>query len=124
MPRMNANRTIRKLPIWTWFAPLLIFAAGSEIAILFKSYFGSSIFYLPLSFGIILLHWCGPRVLTPLDIHSLIFSARFDISLNAPLVSTHVGISGLISWLLFRKIAKGDCRLENVNDLLKFTVLG
>jgi signal transduction histidine kinase len=121
---MNANRTIRKLPLWTWFVPLLIFAAGSEIAILFKSYFGSSIFYLPLAFGIILLHWWGPRVLTPLYINSLIFSARFGISLNAPLVATHIAVSGFLSWFLFRKLAKGDCRLENVNDLLKFTVFG
>lgn len=122
---MNATaRKIRELPIWTWIVPLFIFAAGSEIAILFKSYFGSSIFYLPLAFGIILLHWWGPRVLTPLYINSLIFSSRFGVTLNAPLVATHIAVSGFLSWFLFRKIAKGDCRLENVNDLLKFTVLG
>lgn len=117
-------RSASKLPLWTWIVPLIIFALGSEIAIVFKTLFGSSIFYLPLAFGFILLHWWGPRVLVALYLNSLIFSSRFGVTLTGPLVATHVVAAGLISWLLFRKAAKGECRLNNINDLIKFTVLG
>jgi len=113
-----------KLPLWTWVVPLLIFAIGSEIAILFKTFFGSSIFYLPLAFGFILIHWWGPRVLLALYLNSVFFSARFGSPTGTPLLATNVAVSCFISWLLLRKLAKGNCRLENISDLVKLSLLG
>ena len=116
---MSPSRTLNRLPFWTWIVPLFIFAAGSWIAILFRTYFGSSIFYLPLALGIVLLHWWGPRVLTALYINTLIFSQHSLTTLSVPLIATHTALCGLVSWLLFRKMGRGDCRLETINDLLK-----
>jgi signal transduction histidine kinase len=121
---VNTFRTTHQLPVWTWVAPLGIFAAGSWIAILFNTFFGSSIFYLPLALGFVLLHWWGPRVLTALYINTLIFSDQSLTTFSAPLIATHTAICGLASWVFFRKMARGDCRLETINDLLKFSLLG
>jgi two-component system, sensor histidine kinase len=121
---MSPYRTPQRLPLWTWIAPLFVFATGSWISILFKTYFGSSIFYLPLALGIVLLHWWGPRVLTALYINTLIFSAQPLTEITTWLIATHTTACGLASWVLFRKMTRGDCRLETINDLLKFTLLG
>src|SRR5690242_17833276 len=121
---MSSGRTLHTLPLWTWIAPFFVFAAGSEIAILFKTYFGSSIFYLPLALGLVLIHWWGPRVLTALYINTLIFSVQPLTELSTWLIATHTAVCGLASWLLFRKMARGDCRLETIDDLLKLSLLG
>src|SRR5436190_24220581 len=108
---MSPFRTPHRLPFWTWIAPLFVFAVGSKIAILFNTYFGSSIFYLPLALGIVLLHWWGPKVLTALYINTLLFIDRPFADLTSALIATHIAVCGFASWILFRKMGRGDCRL-------------
>lgn len=117
-------RIIRQLPWWTWLVPLPVFVLGYEVSYLFRGIFGSSIIYLPLTVGIILVHWWGPRVLTPLYLVSIFFTKAWGGTWLGPLVATHDTVTVLLSWLLYRKIGRGDCRLESIQELVKFLVLG
>lgn len=118
------QRNLPSLPGWTWLVPLPIFALGYEVASLFKGLFGSSIVYLPITLGIVLVHWWGPRVLTPLYITSIFFTQSWGATIFAPLIATHDSVCVLLSWLLYRKMARGDCRLESIQELVKFLMLG
>lgn len=122
------TRSIPELPWWTWVVPLPVVVIAYKVSFLFIGLFGSSIIYLPITLGIVMVHWWGPRVLTPLYITAVVFSQSWNEPvtsyLEAPLVATHDTVTVFLSWLLYRKIGRGDCRLENISELVKFLVLG
>jgi two-component system, sensor histidine kinase len=111
-----------RLPGWTWVLPLVIFQLATFISGNFKTLSGSSVVYLTMAFGILMIHWWGPRVALALVISTWLNMVQRDIPFTGWNVFTSLRgpISILLSWLVFRKLWKGDCRLSSVNELISF----
>lgn len=122
------NKTAYKdnLPWWTWVAPLIIFQIGFCTSSLFKTPQGPSLFYLPIAFGIILVHWWGPRVVLGMFASSLLNMAWMNIepSLAALALATHGPVCIYLSWFLFRLKYKSGSQITDINHLYWFIIFG
>jgi two-component system, sensor histidine kinase len=122
------NKTADKdnLPWWTWIAPLAIFQIGFWTSSFFKTPQGSSLFYLPIAFGIILIHWWGPRVVATMFASSLLNMLWMDIepSWQALALATHGPVCIYLSWFLFRLKYKSGSQITDINHLYWFIIFG
>jgi signal transduction histidine kinase len=114
------------LPWWTWVLPLFIFQFGTQISLIFKYLPASSVFYIPTAIGIVLIYWWGPRILPALYINAVLSCGFWDIhdKLTWPVYGLPETLFVFLSWYLFIRVAKGKYWLPDVNNTLKFILLG
>lgn len=115
-----------RLPWWTWILPLLVFQLATLVAGYFKTPAGSSVLYLTMASGILMVNWWGWRVALLALLSTWINMFSYDIPTTAShfLFSLRGPLSILLSWVLFRVVLKGDCRLHSLNQLLYFITGG
>ncbi len=122
-----SNMNTSKLPWWTWIAPLFIFQLGLWVSDFFKTGTEISLFYLPIAFGILLVHWWGPRVALGMFLSSLInsiFWMQTPLSVLSIFQITHGSVCVLLSWYLFRLKVKDGNHINDINKLYWFILLG
>lgn len=114
------------LPWWTWVLPIFIFFAGTQISLWSKVTTGSSLFYFPGPFALILTYWWGPRVLLPYYINSVLCAGLWGLDKIElwPLYGMPEVVFVFLSWLFFIRIAKGQCWLPDIRQTLYFLVAG
>lgn len=113
------------LPWWTWVLPFFIANLGTWLSIWFKTDPGASLWYLPTAFGIVMAYWWGPRVLLGVYLNALICTPLWDLPwqwsfLYALPETVEVGLS----WLLFVKMAQGKYWLPDLENVIKFLLVG
>jgi two-component system, sensor histidine kinase len=116
-----------KLPWWTWVVPFPLLHAAIQIALLFKLAQGVSTFYIPTAIGIVLINWWGPaRVLPAMFIMATLNTYYWGISewWMWPVLASPEVVGTLLSYLLFRKLAKGKYWLPSTRHFLLFSTLG
>jgi two-component system, sensor histidine kinase len=116
-----------KLPWWTWVVPFPLFHAAIQIALLFKFAQGVSTFYVPTAVGIVLINWWGPaRVLPAMFIMATLNSYYWGITewWLWPILAAPEVLGTLLSYLLFRKLIKGNYWLPSTRHFLLFSMLG
>lgn len=118
-----------KLPWWTWPATLIIIHLGSQVSLLFKFDQGVVDFYLPTALALILINWWGPvRVLSMLYLNAVLSTYLWGIPAERwPqwfLYALPETVFIFLSWILFRKLFNGRYWLPDINQTLKFLILG
>ena len=120
-----ANAGAASLPWWTWVLPFFIANLGTWLSIWFKTDPGTSLWYLPTAFGIVLAYWWGPRVLLGVYLNAVVCTPLWDLpwqwSLLYALPET---IEIWLSWLLFIKIMQGKCWLPDLRNVGAFLLFG
>jgi signal transduction histidine kinase len=122
-----SNETpFRQLPWWTWVAPLPIFFIGTLISLEAKITTGTSLFYLPLAFGITLTYWWGPRVLPAFYFNASACAGLWGLSRVAlwPVYGLPELVFVALSWLLFVKLSSGKVSLPDTKQMVYFLVAG
>jgi signal transduction histidine kinase len=114
------------LPWWTWVLPLFIFFAGTQISLWSKVATGSSLFYFPGPLALILVYWWGPRVLLPYYINSALCAGFWGLDRVElwPVYALPEVVFAFLSWLLFIKMANGQCWLPNIRQTIYFLIGG
>lgn len=122
----GASPTDSKLPWWTWVVPLFIFQIGTQMSFWSQVTTGSSLFYFPLPFALILCCWWGIRVLPAFFLNATLSAGIWGLEhwWLYPLYALPETLFIFISWLLFIKVTRGKCWLPNVKELLNFLMLG
>jgi two-component system, sensor histidine kinase len=126
-PASNELRSIKKLPWWTWVAPLFIIEIGDRLSALFFQDSIASSFYLPTSLGLILICWVGPaRVFPAVFLVSTFNNSSYGISNYWSWLGFGLGDSLAVTagWFLFVKIFNGKYWLPDTRNLILFLVLG
>ena len=115
---------------WTWLTWLqvtLVLVFGSIVSILLRNFNNSLLLYLPLAFGIVLVHWFGPRVLPLTFLNGVLTLFLWGSPggwVRYMVVATHEPIVSLISWLLARGFVSRSKGFPTTSKFAKFTLLG
>jgi len=122
---MNPDRVRSPLPWWTWIAPFFIANLGTWLSLWFKTDPGTSYWYLPAALGIIMVYWWGPRVLLGVYLNAVVCAPLWDLPwqwsfLYALPETIEVGLS----WLLFKRFARGKYWLPDLRNVGAFLLLG
>ena len=114
-----------RLPWWTWVLPVLIFHIGTELSRRLELAPGTSLWYLPLEFGFVLIQWWGPRVLVGLYVNALLSAGMWGLThkINYPLYAVPETAQVFLSWFLFTYLGKGKPWLPDLNHTLRFAFL-
>ncbi len=106
--------------------PLLLFQLATWISSSFKTPSGSSVMYLTMAFGILMVNWWGPRVALMLAVSTWLNMLQFNMAFTAWNLFTSLRgpISLAISWGVFRWLLRGDTRLPSINQLIAFVAFG
>lgn len=113
------------LPAWTWIAPLFLFQICTWGSLRLEVSPGVLVWYLPLPVGIVLVHWWGPRVLAALIANAMITVPLWDLPWRwAPVQALPETATIALSWLLFSRLARGQCQLPDVRQTANFAALG
>jgi two-component system, sensor histidine kinase len=115
-----------KMPWWTWVLPFPIFFLGTQLSLLAKVMTGSSLFYLPLAFAIVLIYWWGPRILISFYLNAVVGCAFWDLNKIEfwPIYALPETLFAFLSWLLFIRFKNGKPWLPNIQELLYFLIAG
>ncbi|HEV8512369.1 MAG TPA: ATP-binding protein [Cyclobacteriaceae bacterium] len=116
----------KKLPWWTWVAPLPIFFLGTLISLEAKISSGTSLFYLPIPFALVLTYWWGPRVLLTFYLNATLCAGLWGLETMIlwPVYGSVEVIFAFLSWLLFVRVAKGNVTLPNTRNIIYFLLMG
>lgn len=115
------NNAERKLPWWTWVAPFFISTLGTWMSIWFRADPGTSLWYFPTAFGVVMAFWWGPRILIGVFLNAALWAHLWDLPWEfSPLYALPETIQVLLAWFLFKKIAKGKCWIPNIGAAVKF----
>src|SRR5882757_10037435 len=114
------------LPWWTWVLPLFIFFAGTQISLWSKVTTGSSLFYFPVPFALILTYWWGPRVLVPFYLNAILCAGFWDLDRIElwPLYALPEVLFVFMSWLIFIKLVEGKCWFPDIRQTIYFLICG
>jgi len=120
------DQNSNKLQWWTWVMPLLIVHLGTRISLWSNIASGSSLFYLPVPFALVLTYWWGPRVLVGFYLNAVLSAGLFGLEdvIHFPLYALPEVVFVFLSWLFFIRLLKGRCWLPNISDLAYFLALG
>lgn len=126
MEQDGRNSGVRRLPWWTWVAPLPIFFIGTLISLEAKISAGTSFFYFPIPFAIALIYWWGPRVLVSFYVNATLCAGLWGLEkvMLWPVYGSVEVIFALLSWALFVRVGKGNVTLPNIKNLINFLVIG
>ena len=113
-------------PWWIWIAAFILLQLSSEYSIFFLYTPGTADVYLTFSVGIILIYWLGPRVLILAYLNALIdcYFWGHEILFSWPIFALPETLFFFLSWYLFIIRAKGKYWLPDLNNVIKFLVLG
>ncbi len=126
---MAKNYTINKFlrtQIVAWVLPIVFFQIGTQLSFWSSLTTGSSLFYFPISIGLILIYWWGPRILPALFINAALSAGIWGLGnpYLYPLYAFPETLFVFLSWLFFIKLAKGKCWLPNTRQLTYFLITG
>jgi signal transduction histidine kinase len=120
------NEVTKKLPWWTWVAPLILIEICDQASLFFQ-YSVTSSLYLPTAASLILVHWWGPaRVLPSVFLIGSLNNAFYGIENYWvwPLFGV-VDIIGIYtSWFLFQKFFNGHYDLPDTRTTAAFGIFG
>jgi signal transduction histidine kinase len=123
---VNSEVIPKKLPWWTWIAPLFLIELGDQISLYFQYSF-SSTFYIPTSIAVILIHWWGPKRVMPAVFLISTFNNYF-YGIETVWVWFMMGLGDSIgiysSWFLFSYLYKGKYHLPDTRNTVAFASLG
>ncbi|HEY5748326.1 MAG TPA: HAMP domain-containing sensor histidine kinase, partial [Chryseolinea sp.] len=126
LTEVSNGTSYRRLPWWTWVVPLPIFFLGTLISLEAKITTGTSLLYLPLSFGLTLVYWWGPRVLPAFYLNASACAGLWGLD-RMELWGVY-GLPELVfvalSWLLFVKVSSGKIWLPDTKQMIYFLVTG
>lgn len=116
----------RKLPWWTWIVPLPIFFLGTLISLEAKISSGTSLFYLPIPFALVLIYWWGPRVLIAFYLNATLCAGLWGLETMTlwPVYGSVEVIFAFLSWFLFVRVARGNVTLPNTRNIIYFLLMG
>lgn len=101
--------------------------AISFVSVQLRSIDNSLLLYLPTAFGIIAIHWFGPRMLVPIYINGLftlfLWKASGDLG-RYMLLASHEPLVAFVSWLLSRHLTCQGKAFDHVNNFIRFVFLG
>lgn len=115
-----------KTPFFIWITAYLLMQSASLISILFLYTPGVADVYLTYSVGLVLIYWLGSKVLILTFINAFINSYFWG---HATILSWSVfafteSVFFFLSWLLYIRIGKNRFWISNLNDLVKFLIMG
>lgn len=106
---------------------MVVLVVASVASVLLRNIDNSLLLYLSTAFGIVAIHWLGPRVLYLIYINGIVtlilWEAKGDFFRYAFLAS-HEPAVAFVSWWLARKFTKEAQAFSNVNSFIGFTMLG
>ncbi len=113
-------------PWWIWVMVFLLLQISSEFSIFFLYTPGTADVYLPLSIALILIYWLGPRVLIVVYLNTFINSYFWghENIISWPIFGLPETLFVFLSWFLFIKLGKGKYGLPNLNEVIKYLLLG
>jgi len=119
------NSSSSSLPWWTWVAPFFVANLGTWLSIWFKTAPGASLWYLPTALGIVMVYWWGPRALLGVYLNAVVCAPLWDLPLQwSFLYALPETVEVGLSWLFFKKIAKGECWLPDLRNVSIFLLFG
>lgn len=116
----------KNLPWWTWVAPLLLFHLGTQISLLSRVNTGTSLFYFPAAFAVVLIYWWGPRIVPAFYINAMLSAGLWGLDRYElwPIYAAPEAIFALLSWFLFIRLFRGRCWLPNIRQTVLFLMVG
>lgn len=106
---------------------MLVLVIASIVSVQLRHIDNSLLLYLPTAFGIIAIHWFGPRVLYLVYANGILtlflWGAKGDLFRYA-LIASHEPAVTFASWLLAGRFTKDTCAFSNVNSFIGFVILG
>lgn len=103
-----------------------IFFLGTLISLESKIATGTSLFYLPLAFGITLAYWWGPRVLPAFYFNASACAGLWGLDRMElwPVYGLPEFVFVALSWLLFVRVCSGKASLPDTKHMVYFLVAG
>ena len=113
-------------PWWIWILAFFLLQIAAEISIFFLYTPGTADVYLLFAVGIVLIYWLGPRVLILVYLNTFINSYfwQHENIFSWPIFGIPETTFVFLSWFLFIKLAKGKYWLPDLNNVIKFLILG
>ncbi|NJM25391.1 MAG: HAMP domain-containing histidine kinase [Bacteroidia bacterium] len=117
---MESTPSTRRLPWWTWIAPLPMLQAGAWLSQLTQVENQSILFYLPIPIGIVFTLWWGPRVLASVLLHVLVYCCQYGFPKEQMGIMMLFNEVATVSsaWFLFVKLGNGKCWLPDRREML------
>lgn len=114
------------LPWWTWALPFPVFMLGNGLSLQFQVGGNLSLWYLPVSLGMVLVQWWGPRVLAGFFLSAMACAGFWGLErawlwpLHALPETLEIGLS----WWLFARVCRGKAWLSDLANTWRFLLLG
>jgi signal transduction histidine kinase len=112
----------QRLPLWTWILPVFVCHLGTQISLLTQIFPGYALFYLPVTFGTIMVLWWGPRVLLGVYVNAVLSAWLWDLQewYLFPVYGFPETLEVFLIWFLYARWQKGKCWLPNLAEVLKY----
>lgn len=117
----------KKLPWWTWVAPFFALYLATSFSHLLCRPDEVGFWCLPVAMAVVMVNWWGPRVLAGILCASIFFRLILAAGVEPGeclFVFCPGFWSGLFSWLLFRRLLKGNPCLPDLRNLIGFVLAG
>ncbi len=121
-----SGKEINRPPFYIWIIAFVIMQLSSEYSIFFLYTPGTADVYFTFAIGVVLIYWLGPRVLI-LSYFNALVNCHFwghENIYSWPVFSLSDPVFFLLSWLLFIRLGKGKFWLPDLNNVVKFLILG
>lgn len=104
----------------------IIFQLGAQLSIHFSIAPGSSLWYLPIPLGMLLVQWWGLPVVPVLYLNALLSAGLWGLPTWYlwPLYALPETVVVMLSWFFFHKLKRGQCWLPDLRQLLQFLLFG
>ncbi len=106
--------------------PFVLISLSAYISSLTNVIQGSTIFYLPVATGLVLIYWWGPRVLPSMYLNAMMFCGYYDLGIPIyyPLYALPETIFVFLSWFFFMKLLGGKPWFPDNRSVLQFLGFG
>ena len=123
------ERTVKKrrnLPWWTWIVPGLVSFIGTLVSFKFRIAPGTAVFYLPIPFGVAMMHWWGPRVLLGVYINAICCAGYWELQRRVlyPVYALPEVLEIAACYYGFTKFAQGKSWIPDFRDLTRYLTFG
>src|SRR5262245_7444172 len=115
----------RRLPWCTWLVQAVVCHLGTQESLHFEFAPGVSISYWPIPLALVLSLWWGPRALLGLYLNAVFSAGLWDLPRWQlwPVYALPETLAVGVAWLLFDRIAHGQCWLPNLRQTVFFFFL-